>query len=363
MTKWNWQKEDWPNFTYDAAKLQKFEEKFLYNSGLFYGVEKHLNQSDLETLRIELILDEALKTSEIEGEFLNRDSLQSSICRNFGLTTDHRRIPPGEKAISDMISDLYHNFDTKLTHKTLFKWHKMLMNARNDIKEIGKYRQDQDPMQIISGRLDEPTIHFEAPPSKDVKTEMDQFINWFNDSNDKLKPLTRAAIAHLYFVTIHPFEDGNGRIARALTIKALSQSNKKPLLTSFSTIIQNNKKPYYNSLAQSNYSNEITNWITYMAQTLITSQEHTQNTIEFLIAKTKLYERLKNQLNSRQEKILHRLFKEGITGFKGGLSAKNYITITKTSRATATRDLQDLVDKKALTKTGQLKAARYFLNL
>lgn len=367
--KWNWQQKDWPKFTYKKDQLQKLEEEFLYYSGLVFGVYKHLNNQDQETLSIELISDEALKTSEIEGEMLNRDSLQSSIRRNFGLKTDHRKIPPAEKGIADMMTDLYQNFYTKLTHKTLFKWHEMLTNGRRDLQNIGKYRTHEESMQIVSGRLDEPKIHFQAPPSKEIKKEMDGFIKWFNETEPKdknknsLPPLTRAAIAHLYFVSIHPFEDGNGRIARALAIKAMSQATKQPLLTSLSTIVQSKKKNYYDALEESSRSNEITNWLIYFSKTLLKSQNLTKELIEFLIAKARLYESLRDQLNERQKKVLERLFKEGLNGFKGGLSAENYIAITKTSRPTATRDLNDLVEKKALVKIGELKGTRYHLNI
>ncbi len=364
--KWNWQQKYWPKFTYRKADLQRLEEEFLYGSGLIFGVYKHIGSQDQETFSVELISDEALKSSEIEGEILNRDSLQSSIRRNFGLKTDHRKIPPAEQGIADMMTDLYQNFSAKLTHTTLFKWHEMLVGGRRDLKKIGKYRTHAEPMQIISGRIDEPKIHFEAPPSKKIKSEMSAFIDWFNDSSAKgrnpLPPLTRAAITHLYFVSIHPFEDGNGRIARALSIKAISQSTKQPLLTSLSTVIQSKKGDYYDALEASNKSNEITSWLIYFSKTVLESQNLTRKLIELLITKTKLFDSLRGQLNERQEKVLQRLFREGLNGFKGGLSAENYIAITKTSRPTATRDLHDLVEKKALIKSGELKGTRYHLH-
>lgn len=367
MKKWNWQLKDWPRFTYDSDKLRKFESDFLYSSGTAFGAYKHLNKQDQETLTVELISDEAFKTSEIEGEILNRDSLQSSIRRNFGLTSDRRKIPPTEKGISDVMVDLYKNFADKLTHSSLFEWHKMVTNGRYDLKNIGSYRAHADAMQIISGNIDKPKIHFEAPPSKVVKKEMNQFVNWFNDSAESgknpLPPLIRAGIVHSYFVTIHPFEDGNGRMARALAIKALSQSLRQPILTSLSTVIQKNKRKYYDALQTANKNNNITKWLEYFSQTFLESQNHTQRSIEFLIQKAKIYESLRDRLNERQEKVLARMFSDGLEGFKDGLRAENYIKITKTSQPTATRDLQDLVEKKALTKTGTLKKTRYFLNI
>jgi len=362
--KWNWQHKNWPQFSFNKDEITKLEVEFIFNCGLVFGVYKHLQEAEQENLKIELIASEALKTSAIEGETLNRDSLQSSIKRSFNLATNSKKIPPAEKGISDMMIDLYRNFDDNLSHAALFRWHEMLTNGRRDLSDIGKYRTHDEPMQIVSKRLDsEPEIHFEAPPSKNIKKEMDEFIAWFNQSKTTLTPLSRAAIAHLYFVSIHPFEDGNGRIARALAIKALSQSSKQPLLTSLSTIIEKSRKKYYKALAENNQSLEISNWVNYFAKTFIESQNHTQKLIEFLLAKTRLYDSIKGQINERQDKVLNRIFAEGLDGFAGGLSAENYIKITKTSRATATRDLQDLVEMGALEKRGELKGTRYFLKI
>jgi Fic family protein len=197
--------------------------------------------------------------------------------------------------------------------------------------------------------------------------EMEGFLNWFNDTaphgKTALPALTRAGIAHLYFVTIHPFEDGNGRIARALAEKALSQALGQPTLIALSEIIQKNKHSYYDALHRSSRDNEITGWLVYFADTVLQAQDTTQSSIEFLIQKTKLYDRVRNMLNERQEKALARIFREGPEGFKGGLSAENYISITGAARATATRDLQDLVDKGVLIRTGALKSTRYHLKI
>jgi len=364
---WNWQQKDWTKFRYKTSELQKLEIDFIQHSGLLFGAYKHINNKDKETLNIELISNEALKTSEIEGEYLNRDSLQSSIRRNFGLTANQQKSPPAEQGIADMMVDLYNNFAEPLTHNTLFNWHKMLTNGRQDLQNIGQYREHKEPMQVVSGNMFEPKVHFEAPPSEIMQEEMTAFIEWFNNSapNGKtpLSALTRAGIAHLYFVCIHPFEDGNGRIARALSEKALSQCLEKPTLIALSTIIQNKKKIYYDTLEISNKNNEITDWLIYFSDAILEAQSYTMKFVDFLIEKTKLYDRLRGQLNTRQGKVLTKMFSEGINGFKGGLSAENYISITKTSRATATRDLHDLVNKEALKKTGQLKNTRYWLSI
>lgn len=364
--KWNWQQKTWPQFRYHQQDLQALEAKFLQESGIFIGALKHLKKDDQDTLTVDLLSDEALKTSEIEGEYLNRESLQSSIRRQFGLVTDKHQIPPAEQGIAEMMIDLYKTFADPLTHQALFFWHQKLCKGRRDLENVGAYRTHADPMQVVSGYVHKPKIHFEAPPSKSVKSEMQRFIEWFNISgfgDGSLPVLTRSGIAHLYFVSIHPFEDGNGRVARALAEKVLSQSLQRPTLIALAQTIEAHKKSYYDALEQNNKSTEITPWLLYFGQTVLESMTTTQKRIEFFIEKTKFYERFKPQINERQEMVIARIFKEGIEGFKGGLSAENYIRITKTSKATATRDLQDLVEKGALKKTGQLKYTRYFLSL
>ncbi|MBY0533879.1 MAG: Fic family protein [Rickettsiaceae bacterium] len=366
--KWNWQHQDWPKFRFKKDDtLDKLELEFIYKAGLNYGAYNHINSHDKENLTIELISEEALKTSEIEGEILNRDSLQSSIRRNFGLATDHRKVPPAEQGIAEMMVNLYRTFASPLSHEMMFKWHTMLTSGRRDLINVGAYRTHQDPMQVVSGAFDKPKIHFEAPASKNVVREMESYVKWFNSTSPKgqnlLPALTRAATAHLYFVCIHPFEDGNGRIGRALAEKVLSQSLGKPALIALSYQIQKYKKQYYEMLENSNKNNEITAWVLYFGKTIVQAQEYTQKKIDFLIGKAKLYDKIRGQLNPRQEKALTRMFAEGIEGFQGGLSAENYILITNTSRATATRDLQELVSMQALKKCGELKHTRYYLDL
>lgn len=365
--KWNWQQKEWPNFRYDGKSLAALEERFLHRSGLLIGAFKHISEKEKTNLIVDLISEEALKTSEIEGEFLNRDSLQSSLRRNFGLETDHHKIPPAERGIAEMMTDFYRNFAKPLTHKTLHTWHEMLMSGRRDLKDMGRYRTHNEPMQVVSGPIGREKIHFEAPPSETIKGEMKTFIDWFKSTapkgNQSLPVLTRAGIAHLWFVCIHPFEDGNGRIGRALSEKALSECLGQPVLIALSRTILKSRKTYYRMLEENNKKIEITDWLLYFAQTILDAQEETQQLIEFVIAKAHFFDKFRDKLNDRQEKVILRMFREGPKGFQGGLSAENYISITQTSRATATRDLQDMVQKGAFTKTGELKSTRYFLNL
>ena len=363
--KWNWQQPDWPDFRWDSAALAALEARFLQQSGVLIGSVKHLGDDDRDAVTIDIMTGEALKTSEIEGELLNRDSVQSSLRRQFGLEAENRRIPPAERGIAEMMLSLYRDFVQPLDHQTLYDWHRLVVNERQDIRAIGRYRDHDEPMQVVSGFLHKPKVHFEAPPSQAMADEMMRFLAWFSasapDGSEPLAALTRAGIAHLYFVSIHPFEDGNGRIARALAEKALSQAIGQPSLIALSQIIQRKRSAYYDALEAANKSNEITSWLTYFAETMIEAQAHSLALIDFLLAKTKFYDRFRDRMNERQARVIARMFREGLDGFAGGLSAANYITIADTSRATATRDLQELVAIGALTQTGVLKSTRYHL--
>jgi Fic family protein len=267
-----------------------------------------------------------------------------------------------------MMLDLYRNFIEPIDEATLFTWHTMLLEGNRSIETIGAWRRHQDAMQIVSGPDYKRKVHFEAPPSKAVPAEMKAFFKWFNATAPKgktpLPAMVRAGIAHLYFESIHPFEDGNGRIGRAIAEKALAQSLGQPTLIALAYAIERKRKDYYAALERNNKDAlEITDWLKYFARTVLEAQDITMRRVEFYLAKAKFYERFKDQLNARQDKVIARMFREGIDGFKGGLSAENYISITGTSRATATRDLQDLVEKRALTRTGSLRHTRYWLVL
>lgn len=243
----------------------------------------------------------------------------------------------------------------------------MLLEGGRTVEVIGGYRTHAAPTQVVSGPDYKRKVHFEAPPSARMPDEMKRFISWFNDTAPKgpkpLSALTRAALVHLYFVCIHPFEDGNGCIGRALAEKSLAQNLGQPSLIALAYTIERKRKDYYAVIERNNKELEIDGWMTYFANTVLEAQNNTINRVDFYVAKAKFYDTFRDKLNDRQVKIITRMFKEGIDGFQGGLSAENYISITGTSRATATRDLQDLVALGAFTKTGQLRHTRYALNL
>jgi Fic family protein len=365
--RWNWQLIDWPNFGFDPTRLRAAEERFLRGSGVVVGTMHHLDGDARQGLVIELISQEMVESSAIEGEVLDRASVQSSIARQLGFVADKRRSNPAEAGAAELMADLYRRYAEPLTDNLLFEWHRMLMNGRRDLADIGAYRTHPDPMQIVSGVLYAPRVHFEAPPSDRVPAEMAPFVAWFNNSsprgNAPLPAITRAAIAHLWFETIHPFEDGNGRLGRAIAEKALAQSLEAPTLTALAATIHRHKKAYYAELQRASQSNQIDHWMSWFSDIVLEAQGRTIETINFLIEKTRLLDRLKGKINPRQEKALIRMMAEGMDGFAGGLSAQNYRTITDAASATATRDLADLVELGALERVGERRYARYHLKI
>jgi Fic family protein len=363
---WIWQDIAFANFNYNASSFLVFEQEFHQNTGVIIGSLSHLETHNLDYLKIEILTQEAVSTSNIEGEILERESVQSSIRKHLGLKTDNRKVQANEAGVSEMMVDVYLNFDKPLSHQTFCQWHEMLMNGRRDIGVIGNYRTHLEPMQIVSGNLSAPKVFYKAPPSEQVFGLMDDFIGWYNTNisvESGLPVIIFAGIAHLYFEIIHPFEDGNGRIGRALVEKAISQRIKSPALNSFAKIIDTRKKEYYDALQACNHSLNIEKWLLFFSKAILDSQQYTIKLVSFLVAKSKFFMQHQAQLNERQSKVILRVFEAGIEGFKGGLSASNYQTISGTSAATATRDLQELVNIKALYKTGELKHTRYFLNV
>jgi Fic family protein len=364
---WNWEQPDWPKFTWNQSRLALAEQQFLVGGGVFVGAVKHLGEEDRNVLTVETMSTEAVTTSEIEGEILDRASVQSSIRKQLGLATDNRRVAPAEQGVSEMMVDLCKTFAAPLSDKMLFEWHRMLMRGRKDLADVAQYRTGLEPMQVLSGPIGSPRIHFEAPPSVRVHFEMTQFVEWFNGtgprSAESLPAITRAGVAHLYFESVHPFEDGNGRIGRAIAEKSLAQSLGQPSLVALAATILARRARYYAALEAANKKNEITDWLAWFAGVTIEGQRRTIADIEFLIDRTKLLDRLAGQLNDRQQKALQRMIREGPEGFRGGLSAGEYSTITGASPATTTRDLADLKEKGALIREGERRHARYKLSI
>lgn len=316
-----------------------------------------------------MMVSEAIKTSEIEGEYLSRKDVLSSIRKNLGLVSSPEYIQDKKaEGIGTLMIDVRNTYKEELTKEKLFAWHKMLLPESKDV-EVGQWRTHEEPMQVISGAMGKQKVHYEAPPSKRVPQEMEQFITWFNKTapggaKEIRKAPVRSAIAHLYFETIHPFEDG-GRIGRAIAEKALAQGAGRPVLMSLSHTIEANKKAYYDALENSQRSNEITGWIDYFVKTILAAQNEAEEQIDFTLKQVKFFDRFNDKLNERQFKVIKRMLEEGPKGFAGGINASKYGSITKVSKATAARDLQALLEIGALILWGEGggRSTKYKVNL
>ncbi len=348
--RWNWQLLDWPKFKYDRKSILDRERQFLLKMGSASAFLKNIDKAEYNQFIVEILSSEGLESSKIEGEILDRESLQSSIQRQFGLKSSPKRDGEKESHMAKLLYEVYTTYDKPLTHEMLWKWHAILFD-HTSLEDKGKYRTHAEPMQIVSGRYDSRKIFFEAPPSSKLQEEMTSFIHWFNEQSLEEPILGRAAIAHVYFESIHPFEDGNGRIGRVLIEKVLSQGIERPVLIAVSKVLEKRKKEYYSALERCNRTLEVDHWVDFFTDVVLQAQKESMDLLNWLMS---------GVLNPRQEKVLLRMFAEGPSG---GLHAENYIDITKTSRATASRDLADLVQKGALVKTGELRHTRYWLNL
>ena len=366
--KYNWQQKDWKKFSYDTNRLEEAMYEFSEKVGHSKGVLSVLSKEQHTQTLLDVLVSEAIKTSEIEGEYLSRKDVMSSVKKNIGLAYDtdgFRDIRA--KGIAEMVVEVYKTYKAALTEEVICEWHKMLFTKKTNIT-IGKWRSHTEPMQIVSGSVGKEIIHFEAPPSVEVPKEMVDFIKWFNDtapgglSEIKFAPI-RAGIAHLYFESIHPFEDGNGRIGRAIAEKALLQTLGYPLLLSLSTTLEKNKNEYYNSLKAAQSTNIITDWLSFFTDSILSSLDASEEMIKFTLKKAKFFDAYKGRINERQEKVIRKILDAGLDGYIGGMTAKKYMQITKVSKSTATRELQQLNVLEIFKVTGKGRSTSYSLVL
>ena len=353
---WIWQQPNWPNFLYDPITIDDRERIFHKGSERLAGLFEALPNNSRVDATIDLMLSEAIKTNAIEGEHLDRMSVRSSLLSL--MASDSIPENTDQKAVGAacLLVDVRQNWDQPLSDKLLGKWQSMAVpDQRYKLIMRGAYRSDPSAMQIISGPYGRQTVHYEAPAASDVPKEMDRFICWYNDSKSSqgqnpLAGLIRAGIAHLWFEAIHPFDDGNGRVGRAIADHALSQSLGYPTTACLATAIAADRKSYYVALEKASRSSlDINAWLDYFADRVIRAQEIAKEEVDFVLAKTRFYEAFSKELNARQAKMVARVFAEGRQGFKGGITTKKYETITKCPNRTASRDLSDLLAKGIIT--------------
>jgi Fic family protein len=353
-TDYIWQDPDWPELRWEGAALLKSLGDCRFQQGSLLIQMRELGFEIQQQARAEVLIEETLKTSEIEGERLDPNAVRSSVARGLGLPS------PGLLAIRDqhadgmveVLLDATVNHEQKLTAARLFGWHAALFptgySGLHEIK-IGAWRDDQEgPMQIVSGPIGREQVHYEAPPADRLESEMESFFHWWGKSLNEIDGILRAGIAHLWFVAVHPFEEGNGRIARALSDMALAQDENLPTrFYSMASQIMAKRDEYYEVLEQTTKGNvDITEWLQWflgcISRAILRSNELLSNimqTVQFW------KQHVQTELNDRQRKAINSLVDAGPGGFEGGITNRKYAGMTHTSRATAQRELADLVSK------------------
>lgn len=352
-----WQNSNWPNFTYDLSDYQSILQEIRYQQGLLDGICKGLSEEHLLEMQSETLALDAVTTSEIEGEILSRDSVRSSIFKKLGIAYEAQdRSTVQTDGLIDILIDASRNAPKLFDENRLFSWHAALFptgySGMHKIN-VASYR-GEEPMQVVSGRIGKEKVHYIAPPRDGVENEMQQFFDFLAKHNHE-NGYVKAAISHLWFVIIHPMDDGNGRIARALSDMMLSRAEENSIrLYSMSSAINDTRRGYYEVLEQTTTGDmDITAWIGWFLKTVLQAQKNAHKTIENVLAKTKYWQKhLHTELNSRQIKMLNRLLDAGVEGFEGGMNARKYASLCDCSRVTASRDLSDLLEKKCIVNRG-----------
>ncbi|MDC5812678.1 Fic family protein [Vibrio europaeus] len=362
---WIWEQTNWPHFCWDEAVVDPLLRKTRLNQGILLGrmtsQPQDQNKSMLDTLLANIV-----HSSAIEGEKLNAFSVRSSLANKLGLT-EERPFPTTEQTdgLAEIMLDAVDNLDAPLTLERILHWHDRLFPEGYTLFNpvVGGQLRGTAPMQVVSGRIDRPVVHFEAPGRERLDTELDQFVAWFNHSkqNTTLDPLLRAAITHLWFVTLHPLDDGNGRITRLLTDLALAQADQQSVrFYAMSVGILANRKSYYQILEKTQKGDvDITGWVVWFLDVLNETFDEVLKEIQQTVFKTNFWRDVdQTQLTSEQAKVLNRML-DG--DFVDGINTSQYHKVAKVSKPTATRHLTALVEQGCLVKSGAGRSTRYML--
>jgi len=345
--------KDWPAFHWEDGKILLPLSDVRHRQGRLLGKLEGLGFRLKEEATLETLTQDVIKSSEIEGEKLPADQVRSSIARRLGIeiageVTANRNV----EGVVEMMLDATQQYDLVLSDERLFGWHAALFpTARSGMFKIqvGGWRNDaKGPMQVVSGAIGREKVHFEAPEAGRLNVEMKKFLQWFNKTT-AMDPVLKAAIAHLWFVTIHPFEDGNGRIARAIADLALARSEASPQrFYSMSSQIRAERNRYYDMLEATQKGGlDITPWLQWFLECLDRAFDRAEETLGAVLAKAQFWEAIKNQpLNNRQRHVLNRL----LDGFEGKLTSSKWAKLAKCSQDTASRDIADLMDKGILVR-------------
>lgn len=348
-----YQQDKWPEFFWDNNHFASLLGKVRYKQGKIVGLVNTLGFTNKNTAQLDTLTQDVLKSSEIEGEMLNTAQVRSSLARRLGLeiaglVQSDRKVD----GVVEMMLDATQNYNKPLTKKRLFDWHAALFpTGRNGMYNInvGKWRDDKNgAMQVVSGAMGKEKVHFQAPDAKFLNAEMKRFLTWFN-KNDDGDPVIKAAVGHFWFVTVHPFDDGNGRIARALADMLLARSDAgNQRFYSMSASIRKDRNSYYEMLEKTQKGNlDLTKWLQWFLGCLDSALSDSEKTFESVLHKAAFYDKHHNKnFNERQRLMINKLF----DGFEGKLSTSKWAKINKCSQDTALRDVQELLKLKVLSQ-------------
>jgi Fic family protein len=364
-SRWIWQRHAWPNFEWDDAKLANPLAKARLRQGELLGATRLLDPGLSREAQAQILIQDGINTSAIEGEQIDVDAIRSSVARHLGLpTAGLRAAPRAVDGLVEVLLDATTGYTRPLTRKRLFGWQAALFpTGRSGLHKIrtGALRGG-DPMRVVSGAVGRQRIHFEAPPRKGLEAQLGRFLDWFNAPPARLDGLVRASLAHLWFVTLHPFEDGNGRLARAITDMALCQDEQRPQhLFSLSAQIMRNRDAYYTVLERTQRRGlDVTPWLVWHLEQVSLACELAGGTVAHVLAKARFWLRPQGTpINDRQRKVINVLLDAGPGGFAGGMNTRKYVSLTRVSRATAYRELADLVEKRCLSPSGGGRSVSY----
>lgn len=365
--KWIWQRPGWPKFNWDAAVLTVTLGRARRAQGELLSIARLLDPQLEIQARVELLVTEGLTTSAIEGEKLDPAGVRSSIASRLGLPA--AGLPPPSREVEGLVGvmlDSTDHHDVPLTLERLNGWQAALFPPRPSVLHqitVGALR-GESPMRIVSGPIGRERVHYEAPPHRRLEKEMRQFLDWFNRPPAALDGLLRAGLAHLWFEIIHPYEDGNGRVGRAILDMALTQDEKRTApLYSMSARFMERREEYYSMLQKaSSGSLDVTPFLVWFLEQVEAAAHSSELVVNAVLRKARFWvTHGRSEINERQAKALNRMLDAGPQGFEGGMTNKKYQNLTKASAATAQRDLADLVAKGCLTPVGTGRAARYEL--
>lgn len=371
---WIWQHEDWPNFTWNSDALASLLRDVTLLQGRLLGKVDNLGPEQSMESALDAQLQSIVQSSAIEGEALNVESVRSSLAQRLGVNEAGLSNTTAQtEGLADLLLDATQNYSEDLTLGRLFKWHRYLFPEDEsslisfESVKVGELRGDE-PMQVVSGPHHKRTVHFEAPARKGLEAQLDDFVSWLTESREdvSLDPLLRAGLAHFWFVTLHPFDDGNGRLARAVSDYVLAQGEQQSIrYYAMAASIMENRKSYYDILESTQKGGlDITGWLNWFLVTLRETFDSSLSKIELVLQKARFWQTHgQDGLKPEQVKVLNRLLDAGPNGFEGDLSAKKYQNLAKVSKATATRHITELLEKSCIVKLdGGGRSTKYEIN-